>query len=97
MTAQTTEEEILRLSGPLNSRHSENLAEILREHLQTSTHSPVRIDLSQVTDIDIATLQILVAAKRMAEQSGKKLHLLSLNESIRNRFRLAGLAFLCSP
>ncbi|MBF0400186.1 MAG: STAS domain-containing protein [Magnetococcales bacterium] len=90
------EEGQLVLSGLLGLDQADSLVRLLRERITgTAAGERVEVDLSGVTDVDTAALQIFVAARRTAEQSGKKLLLSSANDTLLDRFRLAGLEFLC--
>ncbi len=93
------EEGRLLLSGVLDLNNIDRLASLLRDHITGvgEASGPVRVDLAEVVDLDTAALQVFVSARRMADQSGKSLELLSANAMVRGRFRLTGLEFLCGP
>lgn len=65
----------LSLTGDLTTPHAEAVrAQVLAA---LSDHSAVTIDCSSATDMDVAFVQILVAASRFAAQSGKTVALAS--------------------
>lgn len=67
----------------------ENKANLL-ELLQVS--DAVTIDLSKVCEIDTAGLQLLILAKREAEQAGKKLQLSGHSDAVLDAFELCNLS-----
>lgn len=95
MTAFPIEKGTLFLSGPLALDRIEVLAEALRAWVGSSSQEPVRVNMAGVTDVDTAAIQTLLAAKRMAAQAGRPFQLSAANETVRARFRLTGLDFLC--
>lgn len=96
MTALPMENGTIFLSGPITIDRVESLTEALRNRVAEPSLDSLRLDLSKVTDVDTAGLQIFLATKRMAEQAGKTLELLAVNATVRARFRLTGLEFLCN-
>ncbi|MEO5363093.1 MAG: STAS domain-containing protein [Magnetococcus sp. DMHC-8] len=89
------DQDCLRLSGTLCLAGVDELVRGLQAHIADAAAPVVRVDLAGVVDVDTAALQVLVAARRTAEQAGKSLVLSSANETVRDRLRLTGLLFLC--
>ena len=87
---------VLLLQGVLGLQGIDLLVERLRARIAAEQDSErLLVDLSEVTDIDTAVVQVFVSARRMAAQAGKQLQLISANERVRGRFRLTGVDFLC--
>jgi anti-anti-sigma factor len=85
-----TNEGILALSGELSLLQAEQLKMQLTQALEACGH--VRIDVKAVTDIDLASLQLLCAAHRSAGSQGKQLALMPQpSEAFRARVVQAGL------
>ncbi|MBF0162536.1 MAG: STAS domain-containing protein [Magnetococcales bacterium] len=85
--------EVLVLRGALGLEGIDALVGQLREQIAAAS-GPLQVDLSGVTDVDTAVLQVFLSARRMAVQAGKPLHFISANARLRERFRLTGLEFL---
>ena len=61
----------LKLNGEITLLHAEELLALLNQALEATDH--VVIDAGGVTDIDIAGLQLLCAAHKMAMEQNKQL------------------------
>ncbi|HEY4201654.1 MAG TPA: STAS domain-containing protein [Devosiaceae bacterium] len=62
----------VRLDGDLGLRNGGELTARLTEVL--NSHNDVVIDASQVTAVDISTIQILISAHKSAREAGKRFH-----------------------
>jgi anti-anti-sigma factor len=61
-------------------------------------HDAVKVDLSQVTEIDTAGVQLLLLAKRTARLAGKELRLLERSPAVVEVFGLLDLsAYFADP
>lgn len=83
----------LALSGDCSIQSIETLAQNLKEALQSDS-SAIAIDVSQVTAIDTAVLQLLTSARQSALQSQKSFVLTEINDVIKDALNLTGLATL---
>ena len=61
----------LTLSGELTIAHAEHLKTTLKETMDQTDH--VVLDLKQVTEMDLSSLQLFCSAHRTAAASGKQL------------------------
>jgi len=64
---------VIGFSGAATIRHADEIAERLRQAFASSDR--IEIDCTQVTEVDVTFLQLLIAAVKSAEASGKVLSL----------------------
>lgn len=67
-TTQDAETTVITVTGDLNIRQITQFYELLLE--VCSSRSPLALDLSHVTSIDLAALQLLCAAQHSLSQAG---------------------------
>lgn len=79
----------MAITGAITVYTVESLRDQLLERLNTDCE--LTVDLSGVDACDCAGLQLLCAARKSAEQTGKPLHFNPVPESILNAARDAGL------
>lgn len=80
----------LCLSGDVVISESEELLEIIRDHLRT-VQMTMLLDLGHVEILDTAALQILVSTKRSLEERGKELHLTAVSQAAQEALVMTGL------
>jgi len=80
----------LYLSGELTIYHAAEVKPSLVAMLRTKNE--LEIDLSGVSEIDTAGLQLLMLAKKETDRSGKKLRLISHSPSVLELMDLYNLA-----
>ena len=81
----------LTLEGEITLLQAQDLLTLLKEALAATDH--VEIDIAELSDIDMAGLQLLCAAHKSAAKSNKRLTLNSNRpEAFVSRTRQAGLA-----
>lgn len=64
----------------------QKLVQVLQDHKE------VEIDLSKISEVDSAGMQLLILAKRIANNSGKSLRLLRHSEAVLEIFNLYNVA-----
>ena len=64
---------VIGFSGAATIRHAEDIAERLKQALESSDH--VEVDCTGVTEVDFTFMQLLLAARKSAETGGKTLSL----------------------
>lgn len=79
----------LALEGPLTIYVAQELKSRLLGAVQDSDE--LRLDLTQVTELDTAGLQMLYLAKREATRLGHALHIVGHSAAVREVFDLANL------
>ncbi|HYE38112.1 STAS domain-containing protein [Methylocaldum sp.] len=91
MTIEFTEESgALRLAGELTVYHAAEVKRPLMAMLQEKTE--LEIDLSGISEIDTAGLQLLMLAKKEADRSQKNLRLVSHSAPVLELMDLYDLA-----
>lgn len=80
----------LRIDGEMTIYTAAELAAPLFTQLQT--HAPLDLDLSMVSELDSAGLQLLMAAKRESERSGMPLSLSGHSQAVIEVFELCDLS-----
>lgn len=80
---------ILKLSGALRIHVGDELRAALLDYVGTAS-KPV-VDLSEVTECDTTGLQLLIAASRTAEHSGKPFELVGVPVAVREAGVALGL------
>ena len=92
MSAQTSMDgttECLRIKGELTIYRAGELKDLFIG--TCSGKSRVEFDLSSVTEIDTAGVQLLMAAKRQLDQAGGSLHLVGHSQAVIDAFELFDL------
>lgn len=64
---------VIGFSGAATIRHADDIAERLKQALASSDR--IEVDCSGVTEVDIAFIQLILAARKSAEAAGKMLAL----------------------
>lgn len=64
---------VIGFSGAATIRHAEDIAARLRQALGSSDH--VEIDCSEISEVDITFVQLVMSAHKTAEGAGKTLSL----------------------
>ncbi|WP_382434579.1 STAS domain-containing protein [Giesbergeria sinuosa] len=80
----------LRIDGEMTIYRAAELKQLLLEPLQP--HATVEVNLSGVTELDTAGLQLLLLAKRTALQQEGQLRLVGHSPAVLNVFDLLNLA-----
>ncbi|MBX9937379.1 MAG: STAS domain-containing protein [Burkholderiaceae bacterium] len=81
----------LRIEGEMSIYRAQELKQLLLEPLQ-QPHTTVEVNLSGVTDLDTAGLQLLLLAKRTALQQEGQLRLVGHSPAVLGVFDLLNLA-----
>lgn len=81
---------ILRIEGDMSIYRANELKAVLLQALQASPQTEV--DLSAVTEMDTAGLQLLMMAKRSAQQGQRRLRLVRHSPAVLEVFELLNLA-----
>jgi anti-anti-sigma regulatory factor len=84
--------EVLKLTGAVGIAEGAELKEALLRLIE-STERPA-IVLDEITEIDVCTLQLLLAAQKSAAQAGKTLDWAGISKPFQQAARLAGMADL---
>ncbi len=79
----------LTLQGDLTIHHAAHLKSTLLEAL--SSAALIEVDVSQVTEIDTAGLQLLLAAKRHASRQARRLKLIEPSPAVLEMIELFAL------
>ncbi|MFL6697724.1 MAG: STAS domain-containing protein [Vitreoscilla sp.] len=83
----------LRIEGELTIYRAAELAEAMKASLaQVPTGGSFEVDLSGVTEMDSAGVQLLMAAKRSTDESGRVLRLAGSSPAVAEVFRTLQLA-----
>jgi anti-anti-sigma factor len=83
---------VLRLSGAVGISEGEALREALLRLIESTENPTVAMD--GVTEVDVCTLQLLVAAQKSAAKAGKSLNLADISEPFQQAAESAGMADL---
>jgi len=83
---------VLRLSGAVGISEGEALREALLRLIESTENPTVAMD--GVTEVDVCTLQLLLAAQKSAAQSGKTLNWAGISKPFQQAANLAGMADL---
>lgn len=83
-------ESALRIEGEMTIYRAHELKQLLMDALQPLAH--VEVDLSAVTEIDTAGLQLLVLAKRTSGQRQGQLRLVRHSPAVLEVFELLNVA-----
>jgi anti-sigma B factor antagonist len=81
----------LTIEGEMSIYRAAELKERLIDAL-AEADAVLEVDLSGVTEIDTAGVQLLMLTKREADASGRRLHLLSHSRAVATAFELLNLA-----
>ena len=83
--------DVLRVQGEMTIYRAAELA-------QTCLGEPAtQIDLSEVTEIDTAGLQLLLVMNRVAVAAGRRLHVVNPSSCVRDVLALCNLTDLTAP
>ena len=85
---------VLALEGDLTIHHAAELKDRLLAALAAGTRC---LDLSDVAECDSAGVQLLLAARRSAQESGQPLTLAPVSEPLREVLQRYGLLHLLGP
>ena len=89
----STTSSLLRIEGELTIYRAAELAPALRAALAgVAAGSALEIDLSGITEMDSAGVQLLMSAKRSADESGRALRMAGLSPAANDVFRTLQLA-----
>lgn len=92
-TAQKNNSPLLRITGDLTIYRAAELKQaLLAELTQLANPAPLEIDLSGVTEIDTAGLQLLMLAKKTAQAQQRELRLVAHSPAVTEVFELLNLA-----
>ena len=80
----------LQIQGSMTLARATELRDAVRDAVERQP-SPVEFDLSDVTDIDTAGVQLLLLAKRMAEAEDKGLRLVGQSATVLQTLQLLRL------
>jgi anti-anti-sigma factor len=86
----------IRVSGELTMHHAEVLAPLLLASLPTDG-STAQLDLSEVSEIDTAGLQLLMAAHREAVNRFASLSIVAASQTVRDTLQLFRQDALLAP
>jgi anti-anti-sigma factor len=90
--------ERIRVSGELTMHHAETLVPLLLAAFPDGSSTTVQLDLSDVSEIDAAGLQIIMAARREAEQRAMSLSIVAASQAVRDTLELfRQVALLAAP
>ena len=78
---------LIRVSGELTMHHAETLAPLLLASLPTDG-SVAQLDLSEVSEIDTAGLQLILAASREAANRFTSLSIVAASQAVRETLEL---------
>lgn len=87
---------LIRVSGELTMHHAEALAPLLLASLPTDG-SVAQLDLSDVSEIDTAGLQLIMAAHREAVNRFTSLSIVAASETVRDTLQLFRQDTLLAP
>jgi anti-anti-sigma factor len=87
---------LIRVSGELTMHHAETLAPLLLASLPTDG-SVAQLDLSDVSEIDTAGLQLLMAAHREAVSRFTSLSIVAASQAVRETLELFRQEALLAP
>ncbi len=86
----------IRVYGELTIQHAEDLKPLLLASLPTDG-SIARLDLAQVSEIDTAGLQLLIAANREAVNRGAALQIVATSHVVQETLELFRQTSLMNP
>ena len=81
---------VLKLTGAVGIAEGAELKEALLRLIESTKNPTVAMD--GVTEVDVCTLQLLVAAQKSATKAGKSLNLADISEPFQQAAELAGMA-----
>lgn len=84
-------DEPVRIEGEMTIYHASSLKERLVGALGGGTDPSPRLDLSRVTEIDTAGLQLILMARRLARARGRSLAVVEASPPVADLLRLCGL------
>ncbi len=91
----STSSPTFRIDGEFTIYRAAELAPAMKAALdEIAAGSVLEIDLSEVTEMDSAGVQLLMSAKRSADESGRALRMAGLSPAVDDVFRTLRLASL---
>lgn len=92
-TSGKAESTVLRLDGEVTIYRATELRELLFEPFRGAgaASSPIEIDLSAVSEIDCAGIQLLMQAKKTAQQRRRELRMTGHSPAVVEAFELLNL------
>lgn len=87
--ATTETRERMVLTGDMNIYNAAELKKSLLQMINTAEH--IELDLSQVTELDTAGLQVLVLAKREAVRNQRELKIVAHSAEVQEVLDLCGM------
>ncbi len=89
----STSSPTFRIDGEFTIYRAAELAPAMKAALdEIAAGSVLEIDLSEVTEMDSAGVQLLMSAKRSADESGRALRMAGLSPAVDDVFRTLRLA-----
>jgi anti-anti-sigma factor len=87
------ESTVLRIDGEITIYRATELKELLFEPFRDTgeANSPIEIDLSAVSEIDCAGIQLLMLAKKTAQQRQRELRMTGHSPAVVEAFELLNL------
>lgn len=86
---------LVRLDGELTIYRAQELQQVLRTTLEAAADgAALRVDLSAVSEIDSAGVQVLIAARHSATAGGRSLQVEGVSPAVQEVVDLMGLAAL---
>jgi len=82
----------LMLDGPLTVYHAGALTTRLQAALRQADGERLELDLTQVSEIDTAGLQLLLLAQRESQRLQRSLHIVGISEAVREVVNFCRLA-----
>jgi len=83
---------MIRITGELSIYRAAELKPLLLDAIEDGGSTPVEVDLSEVSECDIAGLQLLMLAKIAAAQAARELRLLAHSPAVIEVFELLDMA-----
>jgi anti-sigma B factor antagonist len=82
----------LRIDGSLTVARAAELHSVLLKRLQRQGKAALTLDLAEVTEIDGAGVQLLIAAQKLATAQGRSLYLRMPSPPVADAIRLMNLS-----
>ena len=81
---------VIRIESEMTIYEAQDINTKLKQHIHAC--DKIELGLEGVTELDTAGVQILLMAKRSAEQSGKAFHITSHSDAVVQVFELLNIA-----
>jgi N-acetylglucosaminyldiphosphoundecaprenol N-acetyl-beta-D-mannosaminyltransferase len=91
-TYETPQKLVLRMAGSATADNIQRGIDCFQQAV--SSQQPVRLDFSQVSQVDARFLGLLLMFRKRLKLSGRELELTGIQRSINRAFRLHGVAYL---